>query len=47
MKIPVDYIYLLVQFLLPYIYRFQGKINEANAETVEYERQLSDAMATL
>lgn len=47
MKIPADYIYLLTQFLLPYIYRFQWKLNEANAETVEFERQLANAMETL
>lgn len=38
MGITAEYAYILVQWLLPYIYRFQGKINEANAETMEYER---------
>lgn len=38
MKITSEYSYVLVQGLLPYIYRYQAKISEANAETQEYER---------
>jgi hypothetical protein len=38
MWITAEYAYVLVQWLLPYIYRYQWKINEANAETLEYER---------
>lgn len=47
MVITSEYAYILVQGLLPYIYRYQGKINEANAETAEYERIETIAMHDL
>lgn len=47
MGITAEYAYILVQWLLPYIYRFQGKINEANAETLEYERIETKALYDL
>lgn len=47
MVITSEYSYILVQGLLPYIYRFQGKINEANAETAEYERLETKALYDL
>jgi hypothetical protein len=47
MGITAEYEYVLVQWLLPYIYRYQGKINEANAETLEYERIETKALYDL
>lgn len=47
MVITSEYSSVLVQGLLPYIYRFQGKINEANAETAEYERLETKALYDL
>lgn len=47
MKITAEYAHILVQGLLPYIYRYQWKINEANAETAEYERLETIAMNDL
>ena len=47
MWITAEYAYVLVQWLLPYIYRYQWKINEANAETLEYERIETKALYDL
>lgn len=47
MGITSEYSYILVQGLLPYIYRYQAKINEANAETAEYERIETKALYDL
>jgi hypothetical protein len=47
MGITAEYAYVLVQGLIPYIYRYQGKINEANAETLEYERIETKALYDL
>ncbi len=47
MWITAEYEYVLVQGLLPYIYRYQWKINEANAETLEYERIETKALYDL
>lgn len=47
MWITAEYAYVLVQGLLPYIYRYQWKINEANAETLEYERIETKALYDL
>jgi hypothetical protein len=47
MGITSEYSSVLVQGLIPYIYRFQGKINEANAETAEYERLETKALYDL
>lgn len=47
MIITSEYSYILVQGLLPYIYRYQAKINEANAETAEYERIETKALYDL
>jgi len=47
MGITSEYSYILVQGLLPYIYRYQAKINESNAETAEYERIETKALYDL
>ena len=47
MGITAEYAYVLVQGLIPYIYRYQWKINEANAETLEYERIETKALYDL
>ena len=47
MVIPVDHHEVLVQWILPYIYKAQWKPSEANFEKSEYIRQRTQSVTEL